>query len=189
MTHRYNCGAQQQAPYLWSSICKKFSCRTITTNEQQMKQVSHMVGVTHSWPVLLRLGPNMVLWMMDLSVHLGEVRLFLILCVTHARWRSLAVHRSEGNTSIFRDRLTSWGKSWKNGGSQTCLQLPLRDERSFGRALGEGRLCPVVLSLPLLLSWVCQLCAAAVLPCDNLFGAPPPSGSCRCKRLEVYQHF
>lgn len=48
MTHGYNCGAQQQAPYLGSSICQNFSCRAITTNEQQMKQVSHMVGVTHS---------------------------------------------------------------------------------------------------------------------------------------------
>lgn len=43
---------------------------------------------------------------MDLPVHLGEMRLFLIMCVTHARWRSLAVQQLEGNT--FRDRLRGW---------------------------------------------------------------------------------
>lgn len=123
---------------------KNFSCRAITTSEQQMKQASDMGGVTH-WevvaattllPVLLRLGPNILLWIMDLPVHLGEMRLFLIVCVT--RWRSLAVQQLEGNTNIFRDRLTSWGKRWKKlWWSNTCLQLPLHDERPFGRSLGR----------------------------------------------------
>lgn len=171
-----------------SSLSVKFNLQEVQLQNDHNKWAADETGITHggcntlswwlpprSWPVLLRLGPNMVLWWISQCTWVKWGCPWY--CVTHARFRSLAVHQSEWNTSIFRDRLTSWGKKWKNGGGQTCLQLSVRDERPFGRPLGEGGLCPVVLSSPLHLSWVCQLCAAAALPCNNLFGAPPPSGS------------
>lgn len=134
-----------------SSLSGELNLQELQLQSNHNKWAADETGITHGGCSTLRgggchqapglccwgLGPYVVLWMMDFPVHLGEMRLFLIMCVTQARWRSLAVQQLEGNTSIFRDRLTSWGKKLKNCGGQTRLQLPLHDERPFGRPLGS----------------------------------------------------
>lgn len=128
---------------------------------------------------------------MDLPGHLGEMRLFLITCVTHARWRSLAVQQLGGNSNVFRDRPTSWGKRCKNCGGQTRVSNCLYTRRGhLAGPLGvcsRSRLWPVVLSLPLHLccaervsSVLQQLCP--VTPClgHHLPVAPTGARGWRC---------